>query len=152
MKSFLNDEFLLQNETASRLYHEHAGKMPIADCHCHLSPAEMAEDKKWSSMTELWLGGDHYKWRAMRSDGVDEYFITGEASPYEKFEKYAAVMPRLIGNPLYHWTHLELKRYFGVDEPLGPDSCRRIWDACGERLKDISAMSLIRDKIGRAHV
>ena len=117
MKKFMDKDFLLSSETAKKLFHEYAETMPIIDYHCHLSPAEILGDKKYRNITELWLGGDHYKWRAMRSNGVNEYYITGEASDYEKFEKWAEVMPKLIGNPLYHWTHLELQRYFDIYEP-----------------------------------
>ncbi|MBP5167062.1 MAG: glucuronate isomerase [Oscillospiraceae bacterium] len=144
MKKFMDEEFLLETGSASELYHGFAEDMPIADFHCHLSPKEIAEDKKWEDMSELWLGGDHYKWRAMRSDGIDERYITGDAAPKEKFRKYAELMPRLIGNPLYHWTHLELKRYFGVDEPLSGGSCDRIWEKCSEKLKDMSARGIIK--------
>ena len=110
MTPFMNADFLLKTETARKLYHEHAEKMPIIDYHCHINPREIYEDKRYNSITEVWLGGDHYKWRAMRSCGVPEYYITGEASPSEKFQKWAESMPNLIGNPLYHWTHLELQR------------------------------------------
>ncbi|MCR4772579.1 MAG: glucuronate isomerase [Oscillospiraceae bacterium] len=143
MKSFMDEEFLLRSKTASELYHGFAEDMPIADFHCHLSPKEMAEDKKWSDMSELWLGSDHYKWRAMRSDGIEERYIMGDAPPEEKFAKYAGLMPRLIGNPLYHWTHLELKRYFGVDEPLRSESCGRIWEKCSDRLGGMSARGIV---------
>ncbi|MBO4330967.1 MAG: glucuronate isomerase [Oscillospiraceae bacterium] len=144
MKKFMDGEFLLGTKTASELYHGYAEDMPIADFHCHLSPAEIANDRKWADMSELWLGSDHYKWRAMRSDGIEERYITGDAPPEEKFRKYAELMPRLIGNPIYHWTHLELKRYFGIDEPLSGESCGRIWEECSEKLESMSARSIIR--------
>ena len=118
MKQFNDENFLLQTPAAERLYHEHAAKMPIIDYHCHVSPKEIAEDKQYSNITELWLGGDHYKWRQMRTNGIDEKFITGDADDYDKWEKFAETMPLLIGNPLYHWTHLELKRYFDIDDIL----------------------------------
>lgn len=134
MKQFMDDDFLLQSDTAKMLYHNHAAKMPIIDYHCHLSPREIADDKRFASITELWLGGDHYKWRAMRANGVDEYYITGGASDREKFEKWAETVPATFRNPLYHWTHLELKTAFGVDEVLNPESARRIYDHCNELL------------------
>ncbi|MBR6654417.1 MAG: glucuronate isomerase [Oscillospiraceae bacterium] len=143
MKNFMDKDFLLSSETAKKLFHEYAETMPIIDYHCHLSPAEILGDKKYRNITELWLGGDHYKWRAMRSNGVDEYYITGEASDYEKFEKWAEVMPKLIGNPLYHWTHLELQRYFDVYEPLSPATCADIWERCNKRLETLSARKCI---------
>ena len=110
MKTFLHEDFLLDTETAKTLYHKYAENEPIFDYHNHLSPREMAEHRRFGNLTQLWLEGDHYKWRAMRACGVDEKFITGDASDYEKFEAWAAVLPKLIGNPLYHWTHLELSR------------------------------------------
>ena len=110
MKKFMDENFLLQSETAEKLYHEHAAKMPIIDYHCHLIPQQVAEDKHFSSITEVWLGGDHYKWRAMRSNGVPERFCTGkDTTDWEKFEKWAETVPYTFRNPLYHWTHLELK-------------------------------------------
>ena len=143
MRNFMDKDFLLNTETAKTLFHEYAESMPIIDYHCHLSPAEILNNKKYRNITELWLGGDHYKWRAMRSNGVDEYYITGDASDYEKFEKWAEVMPRLIGNPLYHWTHLELQRYFDIYEPLSPATCANIWERCNKRLEDMSARNCI---------
>lgn len=143
MKKFMDKDFLLSSDTSKKLFHEYAEQLPIIDYHCHLSPAEILADKKYRNITELWLGGDHYKWRAMRSNGVDEYFITGEASDYEKFEKWAEVMPKLIGNPLYHWTHLELQRYFDIYEPLSPATCEDIWERCNKRLETLSARKCI---------
>ncbi|MGI9240204.1 MAG: glucuronate isomerase [Verrucomicrobiales bacterium] len=145
-RPFIHDEFLLQNATARRLYHEFAEPMPIIDYHCHLPPDEVARDKRFSNITECWLGGDHYKWRALRSNGVDERFITGDASDWEKFEQWASTMPKLLGNPLYHWTHLELSRYFGIDTLLGPDTAREIFDACNARIAsdEFSARQLIK--------
>ena len=116
MKTFMNDEFLLESKVASDLYHRFAEPMPIIDYHCHLSPDLMASDHRFRSITEIWLDGDHYKWRAMRSDGVPERYCTGEASDWEKFEAWAHTVPFTLRNPLYHWTHLELSRYFGVTE------------------------------------
>ena len=134
MKKFLDEDFLLNNETAKVLYDNYASKLPIIDYHCHVSPKEIAEDKHYSSITELWLGGDHYKWRAIRSCGVPEKYITGDASDYEKFKAYASIMPKLIGNPLYHWSHLELKAYFGYTGVLNADTCDEVWNLCNEIL------------------
>ncbi len=146
MTSFMNADFLLKSETAKTLYHNHAEKMPIIDYHCHINPMEIYEDKHYSSITEVWLGGDHYKWRAMRSCGVPEYYITGDASPAEKFRKWAEAIPNLIGNPLYHWTHLELQRYFGITEPLNGDNAMEIYEKCNAILAqpDMSARGIIR--------
>ncbi|MBQ0068738.1 MAG: glucuronate isomerase, partial [Bacteroidales bacterium] len=134
MKQFNDDNFLLGTATARDLYHEVAAELPIIDYHCHLSPREIAEDRPFASITQLWLGGDHYKWRAMRANGVDERFITGDASDWEMFEKWAATVPYTLRNPLYHWTHLELKTAFGIDKVLNPDSAREIYDTCNELL------------------
>lgn len=143
-KSFMDMDFLLSGEIARRLYHGHATNMPIIDYHCHIDPQQIYEDKVFADLTEVWLGGDHYKWRAMRSNGVAEEYITGTATtPYQKFEQWAATMPKLIGNPLYHWTHLELQRYFGIYEPLTPDTCRAIWERGNEQLKALSARAII---------
>ena len=143
-KPFMDKDFLLDNDTARRLYHQHAAKMPIIDYHCHIDPKEIYEDKVFRDMTEIWLGGDHYKWRALRSDGVNEHYITGDASPYEKFEHWAKVLPRMIGNQLYHWTHLELQRYFGISEPLGPSSAQAIWEKGNALLPGLSARTIIK--------
>lgn len=132
---FINENFLLETESARRLYREHASSLPIIDYHCHLSPKEIADDKQFSSITELWLGGDHYKWRAMRANGTDERYITGDADPWEKFQKWAETLPYTLRNPLYHWTHLELKTAFGIDKVLNPSTAREIYDACNELLK-----------------
>jgi glucuronate isomerase len=132
---FLHDDFLLQTPQARRLFHEYAAAQPIIDYHCHLPPAEIAEDKRWSDIAELWLGGDHYKWRAMRSVGINEKFCTGDATPWEKFSQYAGAMPQFLRNPLYHWSHLELARYFGIDDRLlGPSTAREIFDRCNDML------------------
>ena len=146
MRAFMDKDFLLKNETAKRLYHDHAAKMPIIDYHCHINPMEIYEDKRYHTITEVWLGGDHYKWRAMRSCGVAEYYITGEASDAEKFQKWAETMPNLIGNPLYHWTHLELQRYFDITEPLTGDNAMEIYEKCNAILarSDMSARGIIR--------
>lgn len=146
MKNFLDDKFLLHTKTAETLYHDYAKDMPIIDYHCHISPKEIAENKKYKNITELWLGGDHYKWRAMRSNGVEENFITGEASDKEKFFKWAETMPACIGNPLYHWTHLELQRYFGIQTLLSPQTAEEIWQKCNEMLQsdEFSTQGLIK--------
>src|SRR3954466_3894918 len=117
-RNFLDENFLLSNETAKRLYHDYAKGMPIADYHNHLPPNEIAEDKNFENITRVWLNGDHYKWRAMRTNGVDESYITGDKPDHEKFKKWAETVPYTLRNPLYHWTHLELQRYFGVTELL----------------------------------
>lgn len=134
MKQFNDDNFLLSTPTARDLYHEVAEELPIIDYHCHLSPREIAEDKPFASITQLWLGGDHYKWRAMRANGIAEHFITGDASDWEKFDKWAATVPYTLRNPLYHWTHLELKTAFGIDKVLNPNSAREIYDTCNDLL------------------
>ena len=146
MKSFMGRNFLLNNDTGRVLYHKYAEHLPIIDYHCHVSPREIAEDKQYSNITELWLGGDHYKWRAMRSCGVAEKYITGDASDYEKFKAYAKCMPALIGNPLFHWTHLELKRFFGCDLILSPDTVDEIWEMTSDALQSpaMSVRNLIR--------
>lgn len=134
MSTFIHDDFLLLNEPAKRLYHHHAKDKPIIDFHCHLPPDEIAEDKQFSNISEIWLHGDHYKWRAMRAFGVDEKYITGHASDMEKFREWAKVVPKTLGNPLYHWTHMELKQYFGIDELLSGDNWKEIWDFCNTSL------------------
>lgn len=146
MKPFMNEDFLLGTETARKLYHDHAEKMPIIDYHCHINPMEIYEDKRYDTITEVWLGGDHYKWRAMRSCGVPERYITGDATPAEKFQKWAETIPNLIGNPLYHWTHLELQRYFGITEPLTGDNAMEIYETCNRILAqpDMSVRGIIR--------
>lgn len=127
-KPFLDEDFLLHNETAKSLYHEYAKDMPIIDYHCHLNPQEIYENKQYKNITEVWLYGDHYKWRAMRANGIDESLITGDGSDYDKFMAYAKTVPMTIGNPLYHWTHLELKRYFGIEETLNEQTAPAIWE------------------------
>ncbi len=131
----MDENFLLQTKTAQELYHEHAAKMPIIDYHCHLVPKMVADDHKFRSLTEIWLGGDHYKWRAMRTNGIDERFCTGtDTSDWEKFEKWAETVPYTMRNPLYHWTHLELKTAFGINKILNKDTAREIFDECNEKL------------------
>ncbi|MEI7027786.1 glucuronate isomerase [Paenibacillus sp. y28] len=134
MKKFLDDNFLLSNETAVKLYHNYAKEMPIIDYHCHLSPQEIYENKTYKNITEVWLYGDHYKWRAMRSNGVPESFVTGDASDYDKFLAYAKAVPETIGNPLYHWSHLELQRYFDVEELLSEKTAPVIWEKVNAKL------------------
>ncbi len=143
MKQFLDENFLLETKTAEKLYHGYAEQMPIFDFHCHLPIAEIYQDKHYRSITEIWLGGDHYKWRLMREMGIDERYITGDASDWEKFLKYAEVIPYAIGNPIYHWTHLELQRFFGIYDILSPSTARKIYDEANEKLKTMSARSLI---------
>ncbi|MBR2381509.1 MAG: glucuronate isomerase [Clostridia bacterium] len=143
--SFINDNFMLKGETARKLY-EAVKDLPIVDYHCHLSPKMIAENYKFRNAFDLFLGGDHYKWRQMRTNGVDEEYITGSADEYEKFKAFARTIPYLIGNPLYHWTHLELKRYFDIDETLNEESCERIWNRVNECLAkdEFSAQNLIK--------
>lgn len=137
MKPFNDENFLLQTETAQRLYHDHAAKMPIIDYHCHLIPEYVANNHKFENLSKIWLEGDHYKWRAMRSNGVDERFCTGkDTSDWEKFEKWAETVPYTMGNPLYHWTHLELKTAFGVTDLLSPKTAKAIYDTCTAQLQE----------------
>ena len=147
MAKFMNEDFLLQTKPAKILYHEHAEKMPIYDYHCHLPVEQIADDHRFDNLTQIWLYGDHYKWRAMRTNGVSERFCTGDANDYEKFEKWAQTVPYTLGNPLYHWTHLELKNPFGIkDKLLGPDTAKEIYDACSEMLRtpDFSVRNIMR--------
>lgn len=136
MKKFLDKDFLLQTETAQNLYHNYAEQMPIIDYHCHVSPKEIFENKQFKNIYEVWLSGDHYKWRMMRSDGVEEYYITGDAPQREKFQKFAEALPKAIGNPMYHWCHLELKKYFGYEGTLNGDTAEEVWQLAEEKLKD----------------
>ena len=144
--SFINDDFMLHGETAKKLYHDFAKDMPIIDYHCHLPVKQIAENHRFKNAFDLFLGGDHYKWRQMRTNGIDEEYITGNADDYEKFKAFARTMPLLIGNPLYHWTHLELKRYFDIDETLSEKTCDMIWNKCNEMLAkdDFCAQELIK--------
>ncbi|HCR90639.1 MAG TPA: glucuronate isomerase [Prolixibacteraceae bacterium] len=146
MKKFMDENFLLKTETAQKLYHNHAAKMPIFDYHCHINPKDIADDRRFKTITEIWLAGDHYKWRAMRTNGIDERFCTGNASDWEKFEKWAETVPYTLRNPLYHWTHLELKKFFGIDEVLSPKNARKIYDVCNEKLNtpEYSCRNIIR--------
>jgi glucuronate isomerase len=146
MQAFLSDDFILHNDTAKVLYHEHAAAMPIIDYHCHLSPKDLAEDRQFENLTKIWLEGDHYKWRAMRTYGVAEKYVTGEADDYEKFEKWAQVVPHTMRNPLYHWTHMELRRPFGIGRLLNPASAREIYEDCTRMLQQpaFSARGLLQ--------
>lgn len=143
--SFINDNFMLKNETAKLLYNKYAKDMPIVDYHCHISPREIYEDKRFDSITELWLGGDHYKWRLIRSNGVSEEEITGNADPKTKFIRFAEALSKSIGNPMYHWTHLELKRYFGYDGILNADTAEEVYELCNKKLREpeMSARGII---------
>jgi glucuronate isomerase len=134
MKPFMDDDFLLHSDSAQQLYHAYAKDKPIFDYHCHVPPQQIAENTCFENLTRLWLGGDHYKWRAMRTCGIPEKFITGDAPDREKFRAWAKTIPQTLGNPLYHWTHLELKRIFGVDEVLNPENADRIYDSCNAQL------------------
>ena len=145
MKPFMNQDFLLTTETAKHLYHDIAEGMPIIDYHCHLDPKEIYEDRRFENITQVWLGGDHYKWRLMRSAGVDERFITGDAADREKFQKWAETIALSIGNPLCHWSHLELKNYFGYTGVLNGDTAEEVWNLCNEKLQALSARKLIAD-------
>lgn len=137
MKNFMDEDFLLSNETARRLYHDYAQSQPIFDYHCHLNPKEIAENRRFNDLTEIWLEGDHYKWRALRTAGVEERLITGNATNYEKYLAWAKTVPLCIGNPLYHWTHLELRRPFGITNTLfNPQTADKIWQQCNEMLQD----------------
>lgn len=146
MKRFMGEDFLLNNDVAYELYHNYAKEMPIYDYHCHLSAKEIAEDKVYENMSQIWLAGDHYKWRGMRSNGVKERYITGDTADYQKFLAFAKTLPQCIGNPLYHWSHLELQKYFGIEEVLNEDSAHRIWVTCNDLLKQkgFSARGLIQ--------
>ncbi|TAJ11472.1 glucuronate isomerase [Marinilabiliaceae bacterium JC017] len=135
MKTFINNDFVLESDTAKRLYHDYAAKLPIIDFHCHLSPQAIAENRQFDNLGQVWLEGDHYKWRAMRINGVDERFCTGDASDKEKFLKWAETVPYTAGNPLYHWTHLELSRYFGITDLLSPATAEKIYDTTREMLQ-----------------
>ena len=150
MKQFMDREFLLTNDTAKHLYHELAASLPIIDYHCHLDPREIYEDRHFDNVTQLWLGGDHYKWRLMRSFGVDERSVTGEATDREKFQAWAEALSLAAGNPLYHWSHLELKNYFGFDGHLTPENAEQVWQLCNKKLSqpEYSARNLIlRSKV-----
>ena len=142
MKKFMDENFLLDNKMAEKLFHDHAAKMPIFDYHCHLIPSQIAEDKRFTTITDAWLGGDHYKWRQMRWMGFDENLITGNADPYDKFMAWAETMENLIGNPLYHWTHLELQRYFGITDVFSRKTAKKIYDEANEKFKSDPELSV----------
>ena len=156
MKAFMDKDFILETPTAQHLYHDYAAKMPLADYHCHLNPKEIYEDRRFNNLAEVWLGGqqsdgsyagDHYKWRVMRSNGTEEYYVNGAADPYERFVKFVEALEMAIGNPMYHWCHLELQQFFGITEPLTTESAKRIWDRCNDLLQndpEMSARGLIR--------
>ena len=156
MKAFMDKDFLLETETAKHLFHDYAEKLPLVDYHCHLNPKEIWEDRRFDNIVEAWLGGrnpdgtyagDHYKWRLMRSNGIEEEYISGDKPAYERFLKLAEALEMAIGNPMYHWCHLELQQFFGVNEPLTPESAPRIWDQCNDLLRndpDMTARGLIR--------
>ena len=146
MKAFMDKDFLLSTETAQKLYHEYAEVMPIIDYHCHINPQEIFEDRKFENITQVWLGGDHYKWRQMRSNGGEEKYITGDATDREKFQKWAETLEMAIGNPLYHWSHLELKTYFGYEGILNGDTAEEVWNLCNAKLAEdsMSARNIIR--------
>lgn len=145
MKEFMDQDFLLTTDTAKELYHNYAKDMPIVDYHCHIVPREIAEDIRFENITQVWLGADHYKWRLMRANGIEEKYITGDAPDREKFKKWAETLERAIGNPLYHWSHLELKRYFGYEGTLGSDTAEEVWNICNAKLKspEMSAKGMI---------
>lgn len=146
MKAFMDKDFLLQTDVAKKLYHDYAAKMPILDYHCHINPREIAEDRQFENITQVWLGGDHYKWRFMRSCGVEERYITGDASDKEKFMKWAECLGKAIGNPLYHWSHLELKAYFDFNGALSAKNAEEVWELCNKKLADpsMSVRNIIR--------
>ena len=150
MTAFIHENFMLNNETAVQLYHSYAKNMPIYDYHCHLSPKDIAENRKFNNITELWLEGDHYKWRAMRAHGISEKYITGDADPKAKFEAWAKTVPYTLGNALYHWTHIELKNYFGIEELLNEDTWEDIWNRCNELLQQDDYA--VREIITRSNV
>ena len=143
MKKFMDQDFLLSTETAKHLYHDYAAKMPIIDYHCHLSPQEIYEDRTFDTITQVWLGGDHYKWRIMRAHGVEEKYITGDGDDRTKFQKWAETVSMAIGNPLHHWSHLELRNFFDYQGILNEDTADEVYDLCNEKLKTMSARKMI---------
>ena len=145
MKPFMDQDFLLSNYAAQKLYEDYAADTPVLDYHCHINPREIYEDRRFENITQVWLGGDHYKWRFMRSCGIEERYITGDASDKEKFLKWAECLGKAIGNPLFHWSHLELQRYFDYHGALNKKTGEEVWELCNQKLADPS-------KIGRAHV
>ncbi|NLB68576.1 MAG: glucuronate isomerase [Lentisphaerae bacterium] len=152
-KPLINDRFLLATESAQKLYRDYARDMPIIDYHCHLQPQEIAEDQRWENITQAWLGGDHYKWRLMRALGIDEFYITGDATDREKFDKFAKAMPRMLRNPIYHWSHMELARFFGIDDLLlSEDTADEVWERTAEALRqpEFSARGLMKKSLVEA--
>ena len=143
MKQFMDENFLLNTQTAQVLFHEYAANLPLVDYHCHIDPKEICDNKRFENITQIWLGGDHYKWRIMRSNGIDERFITGDAPDRDKFQKFAEVLPRCIGNPMYHWCHLELKTYFGYDGVLNGETAEQVWTLCNQKLSTMHARDFI---------
>ena len=150
MKQFMDKDFLLSTPTAQHLFHDYADNMPIVDYHCHINPKEIAEDRKFENITQVWLGGDHYKWRQMRTNGVDEKYITGDASDREKFQKWAETLEKAIGNPLYHWSHLELRKYFGYEGYLNGETAEEVWNLCNAKLQEDSMT--VRNLIKQSNV
>ncbi|EKV57113.1 glucuronate isomerase [Brachyspira hampsonii 30446] len=144
MRNFMDKDFLLYNDTSKILFHDYASKCPIFDYHCHLSPKEIAENKKFNNLTEIWLYGDHYKWRMMRANGIDEKFITGDAEDYDKFRAWVKTVPNLIGNPLYHWSHLELQRYFDIYKIINEDNADIIWKKANEKLQNMTVKDILK--------
>ena len=145
MKQFMDQDFLLSTPTAVTLYHDYAAAMPLVDYHCHIDPKEIWENRQFENLTQIWLGGDHYKWRIMRSNGVAEEYITGNAPDREKFQKFAEVLPRCVGNPMYHWCHLELKTYFGYEGVLNGNTAEEVWNLCNQKLKTMRARDFIKE-------
>ena len=148
MKAFMDKDFLLDTETAKTLYHDHAEKMPIIDYHCHLQPKEIYEDKKFRNLAEVWLGagdryGDHYKWRALRARGYEEDSISGPDDDYKKYSQFVESMPYFVGNPLYHWSHLEMRRYFGIEEVINPANAKTIWEKANKVLETLTAREMM---------
>ena len=156
MKAFMDGNFLLETETARHLFHDYAEHMPLCDYHCHISPQEIYEDRRFNNLVEVWLGGrqpdgsyfgDHYKWRVMRSNGAGEEYVTGDRPAYERFVKFVEALEMAIGNPMYHWCNLELRQFFGYDKPLTVENAREAWDFCNEKLRsdpDLSVRGIIR--------
>ena len=151
MKRFMDPDFLLETETAKHLYHDYAETLPILDYHCHIPPQEICDNRRFENLTQVWLGGDHYKWRVMRSNGVPEAYITGDQPDREKFQKFAEALPRAIGNPMYHWCHLELQTYFGYDGVLNGKTAETVWNLCNEKLQNDPGCT-VRGLIERSNV
>lgn len=143
MKQFMDKDFILNTKTAKKLYHKYAESLPIIDYHCHIVADEIAEDRKFDNIAQVWLGADHYKWRAMRVFGIDEKYITGDSSDYEKWMAFSKALPKMFGSPLYHWAHLELRKYFGINKPLNEDTADEIWNICNQKLKTMSARKMV---------